>query len=304
MCPKNKINDNRFLNNVFCGIIIDSAWESIICNNTIIDNYRGISIVTDNFGNRIYNNFLRNNINAYDMDDAYETTWNITKTMGENIIEGPYLGGNYWSDYLGADNDGDGLGDTPYNISGVERDIDYYPLCDGIPPEITNVSIHPQIQLINGSVNISINISCDVSDNLGVNQVWINITYPDGTIHNFSMNPGYLFNQTYSQIGLYQFSISANDTNGNVNLSLGHTFQIMSIKYSTFLAGLITDVNDSGGDAISFKAKVLLFVGFAPFSLGLLTSNEEMFVLRDFPGHLRPKFILGMFRCCSIIRES
>ena len=78
--------------------------------------------------NLIYNNHFNNTNNAF--DNGYNF-WSITKTAGTNIIGGPYLGGNYWSDYEGNDTDGDGLGDTllPYNSSGnIRSGGDYHPL--------------------------------------------------------------------------------------------------------------------------------------------------------------------------------
>ena len=43
--------------------------------------------------------------------------------------------GNYWSDYAGIDEDGDGIGDSPYVVNA--NNTDRYPLMD--PFEVSNV---------------------------------------------------------------------------------------------------------------------------------------------------------------------
>jgi parallel beta-helix repeat protein len=114
-------------NNLNCGIYVNRSCNNHIFDNKIYGNQFGIYIIPYDIssdGNVVYhNNLLSNNLNAYD-----ECT---------NIWDNDYpSGGNYYDDYTGQDNNGDGIGDTPYNISGGSNQ-DLYPLmfpCGSLEP--------------------------------------------------------------------------------------------------------------------------------------------------------------------------
>ncbi len=107
----------------------DDAGIKLMSNNTTIKtnkicaNTKGIYIFSGQ-QNMIYNNIFENTINAW---DAQTNSWNHTKIAQKNIIGGPYIAGNFWHDYIGIDSDFDGIGETPYEISGGANK-DYYPL--------------------------------------------------------------------------------------------------------------------------------------------------------------------------------
>jgi len=62
------------------------------------------------------------------------------KTAGTSIIGGPFLGGNFWSDYTGVDTDNDKLGNTllPHRTSGgiPAPGGDFLPLTTKTPPPV------------------------------------------------------------------------------------------------------------------------------------------------------------------------
>jgi len=85
------------------------------------------------------------------------------------------------------------------------------------------------------------------------------------------------------------------DNAGNI-----FVFEINIYIYRAFFAGLITDLNDTGGGIISFKAKFVFFAIFNPFDLGRVIPDEEIFVIREYHGYLGPGFIVGIFPAISI----
>ena len=124
----NVLSDNNASYNQYGIKLNDNSNENEIKNNIATYNkINGIYVESNCFSNLIYNNYLAGN--NHDGKDAGNGNnfWNTTNSTGPNIIGGPYIGGNYYSDYDGVDENGDGFGETPYdNIGGQNRD--YLPL--------------------------------------------------------------------------------------------------------------------------------------------------------------------------------
>ena len=98
---------------------------------------------------------------------------------------------------------------------------------DYTPPLIESVFTIPrEKQLIDQPVTIG----CIIRDNVAVREVNITIVKPNGEIINGKMdryeNDLFMINRSFSGIGKYSFFISAEDVNGNRNISGIHTIWI------------------------------------------------------------------------------
>jgi len=101
------IISNNLIRSQRYGIALDFwAHNCRISNNTFTGNSYGLKIYSTTPNNNIIyrNNFIENYIHGFDDSKGI---WDYN---GE---------GNYWDDYNGTDSDGDGIGDTPYYISGA-----------------------------------------------------------------------------------------------------------------------------------------------------------------------------------------
>jgi hypothetical protein len=95
---------------------------------------------------------------------------------------------------------------------------------DIILPEIENVVATPSSVVQGGFVNIT----CDVSDNVDVDSVKVDIVGPTGfTPVNTTMIEGsYFYNASYSVVGSYNYFIWASDSSDNSVISSSYMFSI------------------------------------------------------------------------------
>jgi len=181
----NLIGNNDIINNKYNGIHFEHTssyyhTKNVIMKNNISYNNRGIYMITSSENQILSNNFISNNeegvfLDMCDCGGEYNMIHhnNFISNGDEQAYEmgGPIniwddgypSGGNYWTDYNGTDNDGDGIGDIPYNIPGGFNK-DNYPLMEpwgdqNLPPIKPNIE-GPK----NGKKGVDLNFSFSALD--------------------------------------------------------------------------------------------------------------------------------------------
>jgi len=129
-----------------------------------------------------------------------------------------------WYYYVTVD---DSAGNGPVGDPSVDGSM-YYTISvsDNDAPQITDVDDFPDPQ----TVNFSHNITCTVTDNIGVGLVEVEITYPDLSVQTYPMaavgGDTYKFELTYETPGNYTYVIYAEDTSANPQMSSEQEFTI------------------------------------------------------------------------------
>jgi len=117
--------------------LLNSVNVTLNRNYIMGNNEAGIDMVSTS-DSLIADNFLNNSVNTVFYGNNLNNRWNTTLTTGENIMSGPYLGGNFWAapDGTGFSQTHADRGDGICNATNIltAQQIDYLPLAEFSPP--------------------------------------------------------------------------------------------------------------------------------------------------------------------------
>ena len=122
------VRNNRAWGNSDAGIMLRTIQDSVIENNVVAGNQRGFFIYDAEY-NVIRNNLVvDNNVGAHvwagsihnevEGNDFIRNREQVRYVAAKDVPWGAKTG-NYWSNYVGWDRDGNGIGDVPYEANDV-----------------------------------------------------------------------------------------------------------------------------------------------------------------------------------------
>ena len=129
----NRLSGNWANSNTRRGIYLGFSRSNMLNSNRVVSNWEYGLYLLNSENSSIYNNYFNNTNNTYLKGSNAGTSLNTTLTQAKNILNGSYVGGNFWATPEGdgfsqthADNNGDGICDEAYAVD--KEDTDYLPL--------------------------------------------------------------------------------------------------------------------------------------------------------------------------------
>ena len=223
----NLIQNNIFNGNTNCGILLVHTTDihhqnNVISGNTISNNGTGISMIMSHENDISFNDIINNTgygielwmcmgggqFNEFHHNNFYSNNGGLVQASDfgggtDYWYSEESQEGNYWSDYTGTDNDGDGIGDDPYTIDGDESQ-DLYPLMEPLFAVLEGVVTNENSEPIAGVYVVASGTSIDDSTNLnggytldslgtGIYDVsFSHLGYSDTTILGVATTPGHI----------------------------------------------------------------------------------------------------------------
>jgi parallel beta-helix repeat protein len=204
---KNNATRNLFKGMLYRGVSELGSQQNIVDENTFERNTRGIDVQNSTSNVFYYNDFfgsLSKHANLIYPGDANNQWDNRSVTLNGR------RGGNYWDNYTGSDGDGDGIGDSPYNIGFGAADA--YPLMNPflvVPVFIKSIGA----SLVKGVAPLSVSFSPRVVGTLTpISYSW---NFGDGSANATGSNVSHVF----SGMGNYTVVLTVRDASGNLDVA-------------------------------------------------------------------------------------
>lgn len=273
------VHDNRITGNIIhdneigmscqeSGDDRDGFTHNVFSDNTIYNNSYGCKfyhMFNDNI--LFHNSFVNNSINAF--DEGVNTWYNTTLHEG-----------NYYDDYTGEDLNGDGIGDTPYNVSGGNNQ-DLYPLMD--PLYNDSMLIQPSNMTVPENTEFTVTVTTVMHQPLPAAHVSFNnltkntnatgaVTFIAPTIDN---NTCYLITASKE---------------GYLNASCTITVTDTPKTSPALVFGRITNLSTSD-DSITFQAINTRIITLHPLTTSFYTSHETIIMSTTYKGLISQKII-------------
>jgi parallel beta-helix repeat protein len=182
------------------GIILHDSSKNNIFKNTVARSYWGGINIYENCNENL---LFQNNLIENEIQNGYDICGNSWDNREE---------GNFWDDYTGEDNNGDGIGDTPYIIVG-NTTKDNYPLMD--------INEIPSTPTIDGPVNCKPGEEYEytfVVTDPNNDDIFIYVDWGDNTNSNwigpYESGMEIILQHSWSKKGTFLITARAKDANG------------------------------------------------------------------------------------------